>query len=107
MARVHTAGFYDDAGFCPGCDAPAAINTGMCPSPDTATVPAVTAKAWTRTRSHRSRRFIGRALSPLSATLKHSPEALADLQFHLLRLLISSWVFHALAEQRRNLCRIR
>jgi hypothetical protein len=64
MAWVHTAGFFDDAGFCPGCDAPAAISTGMCPSPDTAAVPAVTAEAWTRTRSHRSRRFIGRALSP-------------------------------------------
>src|SRR5690349_209703 len=36
-------------GFCHYCDAPFATGTGTCPSPDTATALAATARAWTRT----------------------------------------------------------
>jgi hypothetical protein len=64
FAQVHTAGLYDDAGFCEGCDAPYCYGTGTCRNPDTGTAPAGTARAWTRTgprerlvnRSGRTRR---------------------------------------------------
>ena len=51
FAQVHTAGFHDDAGFCQRGTAtpPTATSTGMCPTPDTATVPTDTARTWTRT----------------------------------------------------------
>jgi hypothetical protein len=49
FAQVHTAGFYDDAGFCQDCDAPTATATGRCPRAATVTVPAAMARASTRT----------------------------------------------------------
>ena len=48
FVQVHTAGFYDDAGFCQDCDAPTATSIGRCPTLDTVTVPTATARAWTR-----------------------------------------------------------
>jgi len=48
MTRVHIAGFYDHAGFCPDCDAPCCYHYRHVSQSGTATVPAVTATAWTR-----------------------------------------------------------
>jgi hypothetical protein len=49
FAQVHTAGFYDDAGFCQGCDAPYCCQHWHVSDTETVTVPTGTARAWTRT----------------------------------------------------------
>jgi hypothetical protein len=50
-AQVHTAGFYDDVGFCEDCDTPIAITTGTCPRAALVTAPAGSTRARTRTGS--------------------------------------------------------
>ena len=53
FAQVHTAGFYDDAGFCQDCDAPYCYQHWNVSEPAMATAPAAMARAWTRTGRHR------------------------------------------------------
>jgi hypothetical protein len=66
FAQVHTAGFYDDAGFCPDCNAPYCYqHWHVCPSLATAAAPAATVRAWTR---------IGNSRRGSAATLKYSSD---------------------------------
>jgi hypothetical protein len=49
FVRLHTAGFYDDAGFCQDCDAPSPTSIGTCPTLDTLTAltgPQESGPAW-------------------------------------------------------------
>jgi hypothetical protein len=47
FAQVHTVGFYDDAGFCPDCDAPYCYQHWHVFESGYDHCPVATAKAWT------------------------------------------------------------
>lgn len=53
FAQVHTAGFYDDAGFCPDCEAPYCYRHWHVSESGYGHCPAATARAWTRTGNRR------------------------------------------------------
>ena len=49
FAQVHTAGFYDDAGFCQDCDAPHCYRHWHVSETGYGHCPAATARAWIHT----------------------------------------------------------
>jgi len=57
MTRVHTAGFYDHAGFCPDCDAPCCYHYRHVSQSGTATVPRSRQRPGPAAASRRSRRL--------------------------------------------------